>query len=115
MRARVWIAVAVAAFACSKDKAPPVPTDLAQAAITAGTAVPVGDEVCADPILLSASVTSREGSVKLEVEVRPATSALTGQATHSSADVSSGTRATVEIGDLAVGAGYRWAARAVDA
>ena len=88
----------------------PTIADLAQRP-PAGGPVPAASTISGDAVVLDATVVNDDDDlVRLEVELRPAEEALSGEATHSISAFLQGT-AGVDASPLSQHVGYRWRAR----
>lgn len=99
----------------SSTAAPGAPSDANQYRSDGVTPVPVGGTTDESTMVFRAMLSDPDGdTVRLEIELRPTTTAFTGTPTNQSAFGSSGSWATVMVTGLATGA-HHWQARAVDA
>jgi hypothetical protein len=94
---------------------PPAPTGLGQFRSDGSTGIPVGGATNETTVKLGATVTDPDGDdVKLQVEVKPLTTAFAETGILESGLVTSGNAAQLSVGSLANGTSYHWRARAVD-
>ncbi|MEA2560102.1 MAG: hypothetical protein QOH06_1606 [Acidobacteriota bacterium] len=93
---------------------PSPPSNLAQVSCN-GSILAAGDPTNADTVRLRGTVSGSAGSqLRLEIELQPRTVAFTGNPTHSSDPVSSGSLAVVKTVTSLANDDYHWRGRTVD-
>ncbi len=94
--------------------APSPPANLAQVSCN-GSVLPAGGSTNTDTLRLRGTVSGSAGSqLRLEIELRPRTTAFTGEPTHTSDPVSSGSTAVVKSVTSLANDDYHWRARTVE-
>jgi dipeptidyl aminopeptidase/acylaminoacyl peptidase len=95
---------------------PATPSDLAQFEANGTTPLALGRTTDGTTVVLQGRVTDPDGGqVQLRVEVKPVGVAFDGSGLGTSASVTSGSVASVQVSGLSRGVSYHWRARALDA
>jgi subtilisin family serine protease len=95
---------------------PGAPTALGQFRANGTTSIGVGASTPESTVILRGTVSDPDAgqTVRLQVEVRPLSTAFSNAMTHESSPVTTGSPASATVGSLTTGTGYHWQARTVD-